>query len=173
MSDLVTIGTVVKPQGRKGEVVVQPLSDRPDRFPSLRQAWVADASGHVRQARVESCWPHKGRFVLKLEGVESIDDAETLRGQELRISEDELAPLPAGSFYHHQLAGLVVHDPQGRELGRVQGVMESGEDVAGVPVLVVRGDGRERLIPLAADFVTRVDLEHGVLVATEPEVDPS
>lgn len=168
-----SIGVVVKPQGRRGEVLVEPLSDRPDRFPSLRTAFVADAGGHVRQARVESCWPHKGRFVLKLEGVESIDDAETLRGQELRISEAELAPLPAGSFYHHQLTGLLVRDPQGRELGRVHGVMESGEDVAGVPVLVVQGAGGERLIPLAADFVTRVDLEHGVLVATEPEVDPS
>jgi 16S rRNA processing protein RimM len=170
---LIAIGAIVKPQGRKGEVLVQPLSDRPDRFPSLRQAWVADAQGHLRQARVESCWPHKGRFVVKLEGVESIDDAETLRGQELRISEEELAPLPAGSYYHHQLRDLLVRDPAGQELGRVFGVMENGEGVPGVPVLVVRGPGGERLIPLAADFVARVDLEQGLLVATPPEVDPA
>ena len=173
VDQLITIGTIVKPQGRKGEVLVQPLSDRPDRFPSLRQAFVADARGQVRPARVQSCWPHKGRFVVKLEGVESIDDAETLRGQELRISEDELAPLPAGSYYHHQLRDLLVRDPDGRELGRVFGVMENGEGVAGVPVLVVRGAEGERLIPLAADYVTRVDLERGLLVATVPEVDPS
>jgi 16S rRNA processing protein RimM len=172
-TDLITIGTIVRPQGRKGEVVVEPLSDRPDRFPSLRQAWVADAQGRARPAGVTSCWPHKGRFVVKLEGIDSIDEAETLRGQDLRISEDELAPLPAGSYYHYQLTGLSVQDPAGRDLGRVFGVMESGEGVPGVPILVVRGAGPERLIPLAADFVTRVDLAHGVLVATAPEVDPA
>ena len=165
--DLVAIGAIVRPQGRKGEVLVEPLSDRPDRFPTLRRAWLPDGGGGAREARVESCWAHKGRFVLKLEGVDSIDDAEALRGQELRIGEDALEPLPPGSYYHHQLRGLRVHDPAGRDLGTVEDLMETG---AGAPVLVVRGARGETLIPLAEEFVRGVDLERGVMIARQPDL---
>jgi 16S rRNA processing protein RimM len=165
--EMVAIGAIVRPQGRKGEVVVKPLSDRPQRFPTLRQAFLPGPQGGAREVRVESCWPHKGRFVVKLLGVDSIDAAETLRGQELRIAEDALEPLPAGSYYHHQLKGLRVEDPAGRGLGTVEDVHDVG---GGAPVLVVRGRGPELLIPLAEDFVRSVDLERGLLVTVKPEL---
>ena len=165
-ADLVAIGRVVKPQGRKGEVLVDPFSDRPDRFPSLRAAYVPESGGGSRAVRVESCWPHKGRFVLKLEGVDSIDQAEGYRGLELRIGEEDLAALPPGSYYHHQLKGLRVVDPEGRELGIAADLMETGGDS---PVLVVRGSGGELLVPLAEDFVRAVDLAAGRMVVAVPE----
>jgi len=155
LADLVLIGTVVKPQGRRGEVLVHPHTDQPERFPGLRTAFLSGPGDAVREVRITSCWPHKGRHVLKLEGVDSINDAEPLRGCEIRIAEDELAELPEGSFYHHQLTGLRVVDSDGEELGVVEDVMETG---AGAPVLVVRGGGGETLVPLATDFVRQVDL---------------
>lgn len=165
--DLVTVGRVVKPQGRKGEVLTEPLTDRPDRFPSLRKAFVPGPEGAAREVRVVSCWPHKGRFVLKLEGVDSIDEAERYRGVEIRIGEEELAPLPEGSYYHHQLRGLRVEDAEGRHLGEVADLMPTGGEAV---VLVVRGARGESLIPLAAPFVTRVDLAAGRLIAAPPEL---
>jgi 16S rRNA processing protein RimM len=165
-AELVAIGRVVKPQGRKGEVLVEPLSDRPDRFPRLRAAYVAAPGGGSREVVVQSCWPHKGRFVLKLAGVDSIDDAEGYRGLELRIGEEELAVLPAGSFYHHQLKGLRVEDESGRGLGVAADLMDTG---AGSPVVVVRGPRGELLIPLAEPFVRNVDLAGGRMVVAVPE----
>jgi 16S rRNA processing protein RimM len=165
--DLVTIGRFVKPQGRKGEVLTQPLSDRPERFPSLRKAYVPGPGGGAREVTVSSCWPHKGRFVLKLEGVDSIDAAEGYRGLELRIPEEELAALPPDAYYHHQLLGLRVEDPDGRSLGVLRDIMETGGEA---PVLVVRGEnGEERLVPFAAPFVRRVDPGAGRLVLEAPE----
>ncbi len=165
--DLVAIGRVVKPQGRQGEMAVEPLSDRPDRFPALRAAWVPGPDGSAREVRVASCWPHKGRYVLKLEGVDSIEEAERFRNLELRIGEEELAALPAGSYYHHQLVGLAVQDENGRALGHVGEVVETGGEA---PVLVVRGGPRgELLLPLAGTFVRQVDLEAGRLLVTLPE----
>ena len=164
--DLVAIGRVVKPQGRKGEVLVQPLSDRPERFPGLRAAYVAAPGGGSRAVTVQSCWPHKGRFVLKLEGVDSIDEAEAYRGLELRIGEEELAVLPEGSYYHHQLKGLRVEDEQGKSLGVATDLLETGADS---PVVVVRGAAGELLIPLAEGFVRRVDLPGGRMVVMAPE----
>ena len=93
---MVAIGRVVKPQGRKGEVLVHPLSDRPERFPSLREVYVPGEGGAARAMEVVACWPHKGRFVLKFSGVDSIDDAETFRGMDVRIGEEELAGAARG-----------------------------------------------------------------------------
>jgi 16S rRNA processing protein RimM len=165
-SELVAIGRVVKPQGRKGEVLTAALSDRPDRFPHLRRAFVPGPGDAAQEVKVTSCWPHKGRYVLKLEGVDSISDAERYRGLELRIPESELAPLPPGSYYHYQLVGLRVQDPDGCAVGTVESILDAGA----APVLVVRGAGGEVLIPLAEAFVKRVDLAGGVLVAEAPEL---
>src|SRR5262245_64369582 len=86
----VTIGRFVKPQGRKGELLVEPLSDQPERFDSPRAVLVETPGGGFERIGVASCWPHKGRFVLKLDGVDSIDAAERLRGRLIGIAEDEL-----------------------------------------------------------------------------------
>jgi 16S rRNA processing protein RimM len=163
---LVLVGRVMKPQGRRGEVAVEPLSDRPDRFTTLRRAFVPGANGEAREVRVEVAWPHKGRYVLKLEGIDSIEAAEALRGLELRIPEEELAALPEGSYYHHQLVGLQVLSTSGEELGTVESVMETG---AGAPVLVVRGAQGETLLPFASDWVRSVELAERRIVAERPE----
>jgi len=163
---MVLIGRVVKPQGRRGEVVVLAFSDRPDRFDSLRRVFVTGEDGSPREVRVTSSWPHKGRYVLKLEGVDSIDDAERLRGRELRIGEEELEALPEGSYYHHQLAGLHAEDEQGGVLGVVDSVMETGGEAR---VLVIRGTEGEILVPFASSFVRTVDLDASRIVLVRPE----
>ena len=165
-SEMVAVGRVVKPQGRKGEVLVEPLSDRPERFPALRLVFVPGENGAARAMEVVACWPHKGRFVLKLEGVSSIDDAEKFRGMDVRIPEEELPALPAGSYYHHQLKGLPVFDEAGAALGTVQDILETGGEA---PVLTVRGSGGETLIPLAEAFVREVDLARGRIVVLRPQ----
>ena len=165
-SEMVAVGRVVKPQGRKGEVLVEPLSDRPDRFPALRSVFVPGEKDAAREVKVTSCWPHKGRFVLKLDGVDSIDDAETLRGMDVRIPEEDLPALPTGSYYHHQLKGLSVVDEAGGPVGTVQGILETGGEA---PVLTVRGSAGETLIPLAEAFVRQVDLARGRIVVVRPQ----
>ena len=165
-SEMVLVGRVVKPQGRHGEVAVEPFSDRADRFPKLERAFVPAPGGEAREVRVEHCFAHKHRFVLKLAGIDSIDAAETLRGAELRIAESELAALPEGSYYYHQLAGLQVDDEQGATIGVVERVMETGADTR---VLVVRTPEGETLLPFADAFVRSVDLARGRIVAMLPE----
>jgi 16S rRNA processing protein RimM len=168
-ADLVLVGRVVKPQGRRGEVAVEAFSDRPDRFPALRRAYVRGPAGEAREVRVEGVFPHKGRFVVKLEGVDSIDAAEAFRGLELRIPEEDLAPLPEGSYYHHQLAGLAVVDESGEAMGTVAEVVETGAEAR---LLVLRGGPRgETLLPFADAFVRSIDLERGRIVAVPPEYD--
>lgn len=162
-AELVAIGRLLRPQGRKGEVLTQALSDQPGRFASLRSAYVPAPGGGSRRIEITSSWPHKGRFVLKIAGVDSIDAAEGYRGLELRIGEEELQPLPEGSYYFHQLRGLRVDEGAGRVLGHVADIVETGGDAV---VLVVRGEAGETLIPLAAPFVNEVDLAAGRMRVT-------
>jgi len=166
--EMVAIGRIDRPQGRRGEVVVTPFSDRPDRFPNLERAFVPGPGGVARELTVTSSWPHKDRWVLKLAGVDSIDDADGLRGLELRIGEEELAPLPEGTYYDHELRGLEVVDAMGGErLGVVRSLIETG----GVPVLAVDTPGGESLIPLAERFVRQVDLAAGRMLVCPPEFE--
>ena len=89
--------------------------------------------------------------MLEIEGVSSIDEAEKLRGLELRIAEEELAALPAGSFYHHQLAGLRVEDEAGRaRSGVVDDVLETGGGRAGCSSCAGPGARRSSPSPRAS-----------------------
>jgi 16S rRNA processing protein RimM len=162
---MVSIGRAVKPQGRRGEIVIKPLSDRPDRFSTLTRVFVPGPDGGTREMAVTSCWPHKGRYVVKLDGVDSIDAAETFRDLELRIPEDELAPLPPGSYYHHQLKGVAVEDESGKRVGDVHDLLETGAAM----VLVIRDGERETLLPLAEAFVLSVDVAARRAVVRLPE----
>jgi 16S rRNA processing protein RimM len=164
-ADLVTIGRVVKPQGRRGEVLVHVLSDRPDRFSTLQRAYVLGPDDSAREVRVTASWPHKGQVVLKLEGIDSINDAETLRGMELRLAEDDLDPLGDGEYYHHQLLGLAVVDEAGRSRGRVTGLIEAGS----APGLEIQDGTEEILVPLVDSFLLGVDLGAGRIVLRIPE----
>lgn len=164
-AERIAIGRVVRPQGRHGEVLAEPLSDRPERFPTLRRVLVGMPGAAAEEMTVAGCWPHKGRFVLKLVGVDSIDAAERLRGRELSIPEADLAPLPPGSYYHHDLVGLLALDESGRELGRVRGILETGA----APVIEIAGPGGELLVPLATPFVAAVDLKARTLTLVAPE----
>lgn len=106
-----------------------------------------------RDAQIESFRRQHGRAVLKLRGIDSIDDAEKLRGAEVRIPVADVAPLENGSFYTFELRGCRVFS--GDEfLGTVTAVLDSG----GADILKVDREGEEILIPFAKSYLKRVDL---------------
>jgi 16S rRNA processing protein RimM len=159
-ADSVTIGVVLRPHGIRGEVVVEPLTDNEDRFASLEDVRVVRPSGSSVRLKVASMFPHKGRLVIRFEGVGSIEDAETLRAAELRIPIAALPSLPAGSYYHHELRGLDVRIESGASIGRVADLWETGA----TPVLVIHDAfGRETLLPLVDAFILEVDVKAGFM----------
>jgi 16S rRNA processing protein RimM len=164
--EFVTIARVAKTQGRIGEVAATLLTDFPERFATRKKLFaLCDATGQ-RGARpgpvdrtrlelqLEAHWFHKGMVVLKFAGVDSISDAEALLGCEIQIPLGERAELADDEFYVSDLAGCTVTD-SGREIGRIKDVQfGSGE----APLLVVQGE-KEQLVPFAAAYIEKVDLE--------------
>jgi 16S rRNA processing protein RimM len=90
---------VLRPQGRRGEVLAKLHTDFPERFNERRQLSGLAADGSRRELRLEEHWLHKGGVVLKFAGVESISDAGQLAGLELQVPSDERTKLEAGAAY--------------------------------------------------------------------------
>ncbi|MGZ4823482.1 MAG: ribosome maturation factor RimM [Terriglobales bacterium] len=157
--EFITIARVIKPQGRLGEVAADILTDFPERFAERTRVFALDDSGARRELQVEAFWPHKQRLVLKFKGVDSIDDAEALVGCEIQVPRAERSALEAGSAYVGDLVGCEVFvsgaavGGQARLIGAVADVQFGAGEA---PLLVVRQDQREFLIPLAQEYLRKL-----------------
>jgi 16S rRNA processing protein RimM len=143
-------------QGRRGEVLVEPHSDVPDRFRVGLKLLALGKSEARRELQIEELWPHKNRLVLKFTGVDSISDAEVLIGSELQVPRRERAQLEPGWAYVSDLVGCVVFDHD-REIGLVEDVQFGAGEA---PLLIVKAGSKEHQIPYAEAYLQSVDLEH-------------
>lgn len=163
--DLVVVGRIARAHGNRGQVIVDAQTDFPDeRFKpgSVLLIRKGDTTGSLT---VENVRFHRGRPILGLVGVGTMDAAEALAGTELRVRPDALHPLPPGSFYHHDLIGCAVETPQGERIGEVASV----EGDAAGSRLVVRGRIGEVLIPLVEGICVGVDTAARKVVVEPPE----
>jgi len=168
----VTVARILRPQGRRGEVAAEILTDFPDHLKKLESAFLWDGVSDPRRISVRGCWLSQsrgGQAILHFEGSDSISDAEKLVGLEVQIAFGERAPLPPGSYYISDLVGCEIVDRSGRVLGAVSDVQFTGEEVAGTPILVVDSPKGELLIPLAEEICVRVDTASRRIDAVLPE----
>jgi 16S rRNA processing protein RimM len=164
--EYVTIARVLRSRGNRGEVAAEDLSDGSERFGEGVSLFLTDPSGKRQGIILERSWRHQGRLILKFAGVDSISDAELLRGSEVQIPRCELGPPPAGEFYFEELIGAkVVEAGSGREIGQVEDVLEG----AGPALLQVRSAEREILIPFAKHICIEVAPKDGVIRVRMPE----
>ena len=162
----VTIAILGKPRGTRGELFALPTTSHFERFVPGREftLWFSEASGRAsHQVRLELAWNHNEKLILKLSGVDSMDEAEQLRGAELCMRAEEREPLPEGEFYYDDLKGLAVIDLETREnLGTVVGFTEGiGPGVLEVqtPVEGAKGGFETWQVPFAKEICGEVDLE--------------
>ena len=159
----VWLARIRRPQGRKGEVFAEILTDFPEKFAERRQLWLLKADGAAsaapREIELANHWLHKGGIVLHFAGVDSISAAEDLKGLTVAVPQTERAPLAEDESYIGDLIGCVLVDVAGAEaatVGEIENVDRSG---GAAPLLVVRGARGEVLIPFAKSYLRRIDLE--------------
>lgn len=150
------IARIVSPQGIKGEVKADVVTDFPERFASTSTLYVGPEH---RPYQLEGYRLLGNMVVLKLRGVDSMNQAEELRGQLVEVPEEEAVRLPPGHYFWHQILGLRVVTVDGDELGKVDQILETGSN----DVYVVHGPRGELLIPAIKQVVKTVDPERGVM----------
>jgi 16S rRNA processing protein RimM len=153
-----TIGNVVAPFGVRGELKVRTLTDIPDRFAEMKTVFLG--TEHVKYG-ITSVRPYKGEMlILKLNGINDANTAETLRNAPLMIPLDQLAALPADSYYQHDILGLEVITVDGRTLGKIDDIIVTGSN----DVYVIKAPtGKQILIPAIKDVVKQVDLSRKMM----------
>ena len=156
--DLFIVAEVLRPHGIRGEIVLRPQTNHLETILNAPEFYLGqEGRGPIR---VQGVRLHKGAPLLKLEGVDSMDDARALAGQPLCLPRHALRPLSDDEFFLHELVGLAVRDWEGHLVGNVEWILETG----GAPVLVgTRSDGREFMIPFASGTVLEVDLQKRAL----------
>jgi len=152
--EFITIGQVVAPWGIKGKLKVAVITDFPQRFVPHSQIYV----NRQPMTIVSTEW-HKGRAIIKLDTIDSIEQAEKLRGQAVEIPRSQVQPLPEGHYYHFQLIGLEVWTTQGELLGNITEILtaESNDNYVG------HGAKGEILILAIEEVVKCVDLDNGLI----------
>lgn len=160
---MITVGRIIRPHHNRGHVVLMPETDYPHERFDVGSVLYREHDGRVEPIVVSANRERAGRWVVGFEGIESIDDAETLRGLELRIPSNEVKPLDAGAFYVFDLVGCVVRTTDGQDVGPVERV----DLTTGVAMLVVAGEG-EVLVPFTEAICRRVDTAAKVIEIEPP-----
>jgi 16S rRNA processing protein RimM len=147
-AEWVTVAVLGKTHGNRGELTAIPLSSRPERYQSLAEVYLFGAG---ERHTVESAWFHGGILILKLSGIDSISQAEEVRGCEVRIPYTERVPLDPGEFFLSDLVGCEVVEQRN---GALVGHVTSWQDAGGAGILALDNG---ILIPFARSICVEID----------------
>lgn len=136
------------------------LTDFPARFATMRHAYLQRAGDdEPGPVSIERAWLHKDRVVLKLADINSISDAELLRGAELLIPASERMALETDAVYIDQLIGCTLVNTAGEQPVVIGVVRDVVRQESTADLLIVSGaDGIEHTIPFAKAYLSRIDL---------------
>lgn len=157
MEDMFRIGVITSTHGLKGEVKVFPTTDDVNRFKSLKQCILRTPKGDI-QVEKKSCKFFKNMVILSFREFGDINEIEKYKNCELYVRREDAVPLEDNEYYIADAIGLPVVQEDGKSLGVLEDVMQTGAN----DVFVVRmDDGKELLLPVIPDCVLNMDFENG------------
>ncbi|MEK7774758.1 MAG: ribosome maturation factor RimM [Candidatus Zixiibacteriota bacterium] len=153
--DIVVIGTLGKPRGVHGEILVQPLTDFPERFVKMKEVMISTRNGSWETVKIEQSHLVSGRPVLKLSGIETPEAAARLTNRQLAVHRSDVVKLPKGRFYIFDVVGcLAFDDLSGELIGEVVDVITAPANDA---YAIRTADGRTLLAAAVSTIVRSVD----------------
>ena len=158
--DHVVVGVIIGAWGLRGDVKVQAHSDHPDRFVPGGVVYLENERRVILRVH-----DHKAGYVVGLDAIPDRTSAERLRGKTLTVPASDLPSLEGGTFFYFDIIDMAVRTSDGGDLGRIEEILSAG----GNDVYVVRGAGKEVMIPAAREYVAEVDVERGVMTVELPD----
>lgn len=145
-------GKIINTHAVAGEVKIQPWADSANFLLEFDSLYIDG-----REFPVESSRVHKNCLIAKLEGVDGINDAMSMKNKVVFIDRQD-AVLPDGGFFIQDILGASVVSESGEEIGKLADVFETPAS----NIYVVHGES-ERLIPAVPEFILNTDIEGGVI----------
>ena len=156
MTKYLEIGQIVNTFGIKGIVKIRPFTDDIRRFDKLETIYIENKKSR-KEYEVEEVKYHKNMVLMKLKGVNTIEEAELLRQSYLLVDREKEEPLEEGVYYIVDLLGLEVYTDEGQLLGKVEDIFNTGSN----DIYVVKNElGKQILLPAIDDVLKEIDMEN-------------
>ena len=152
------IACIVRPHGVQGNVKLEPLTDNVNRFRGLQEAYL-ETDGKRTLVKLNGIGINPDAVTLHIEGVDTREEAEKLRGAYLCVDKTHAVRLPPDTYFVADLIGCTVTDTVGEMYGRITDVLETGAN----DVYVVEGE-RPMLLPALKKVLHEVDVEQKRIV---------
>lgn len=160
MTSELEIGQIVNTFGIKGEVKVKPFTDDIKRFDKLKKINI-EQKNNKKEYEIENIKYHKDMVILKLKGIDQIEQAELLRNSYLKINRNEEEPLEENTYYIVDLLGLSVYTEEGILLGILDDIYNTGSN----DIYVVKDElGKQTLLPAIQDVIKEIDIENQKII---------
>ncbi len=157
MTKYLEIGQIVNTFGIKGMVKIKPFTDDINRFDRLKKIYISNKNGK-KEYQIQEVKYHKNMVLMKLEGVDTPEQADLLRQSYLLVDRADEEPLEEGVYYIVDLLGLEVYTDDNKLLGKVDDIFNTGSN----DIYVVKDEmGKQILLPGIPDVLKNVDLEKG------------
>ena len=148
-----SVGFLRRPHGLQGEIIMDLHTDFPERMKKGRKVFIGEG---YKPMSLENVRPHANGLLVKLNGINTPEEAGLYRNQWVYIKKKDAQSLPEGQYYKHELYGLKVIDDHDNPLGELVEIIETGAN----DVYVVRdAAGKEILLPAIPSVI--LDLEPG------------
>lgn len=154
MSEYFKVGQIINTHGIKGEVKVFPLTDDVNNFKRYKKVLVEDKWMNIQGVKFQ-----KDRVILKLEGIDTMNDAETYKQKYLKVLRDEEPELEEGTYYVSDLVKCTVFDTENNELGQIYDVIQTKNN----DVYWIRKP-KELLIPVLEDIVLDINIDEKKII---------
>lgn len=159
MESILQVGVIASTHGVRGEVKVFPTTDDVKRFKRLKEV-ILDTGKEQMTLEIEGVKFFKQFAILKFKGFDNINDIEKYKGKSLFVTRENAVRLRKDEYFIADLIGLKVLDEEGKEIGELKDVIETG---ANDVYVITMTDGRELLLPAIKQCVLSVDVEGGTI----------
>ena len=160
MTKYLEIGQIVNTFGIKGMVKVKPFTDNIRKYDTLKTIYIQNKK-EKKEYQIEEVKYHKDMVLIKLKGINTINEAEQLRQSYLLIDREKEEPLEEGIYYIVDLIGLEVYTDEGKLLGQVDDIFNTGSN----DVYVVKDKlGKQILLPGIPEVLKKVDVENKKII---------
>jgi len=159
------VGKVIRPHGLGGLLRIRSYAHSEEMFLRSGGVFLELRSGETYKCQVLSVVRHKSVYLMKLEGLDSLETADRYRGASIFVNKDALVREDDEEYFWHEIIGLKVYLETGRFIGIITHILPTG----GNDIYVIQEEKGEVLIPAIHEVVKKIDLDHNKMIVSEME----